>query len=149
MKKKFLLTLALVAGLGITGFATTADAGNIKDEPYKFYISSSGSIAHTDIRPKYDDTSAYIRHDYLERTAYSNNAYKVAVVDSNGNYFSKTWWTPYFYCFSYPPTEAWIPNHAYEDKGYGVQVRLRAEGEGGSGIWSATGVWSPDSVGGK
>ncbi|WP_346887715.1 hypothetical protein [Clostridium sp. UBA1056] len=148
MKKKFLLTLALVVGLGITGFATTADAGNIKDEPYKFYISSSGSINHTDARPKYDATSAYMMFDYISLSGYGGG-YHVKVVDEKGNDFSKFWWSPYFTYDTPFRTEAWIPNHAYEDRGYGVQVKLKAEGSGGAGIWHSTGWWSPDSVGGN
>ncbi|WP_346887717.1 hypothetical protein [Clostridium sp. UBA1056] len=146
MKKKFLLTLALVAGLGITGFATTADAGNIKDEPYKFNIHSGGSLTYTDARPKYDDTSAYIRFDWLQN---GGGGYHVKVVDARGNDFSKSWWSSYITVLTKPGEEQWIRNYAYEDRGYGVLVKLEAEGHGGTGIWSSTGVWSPDSVGGN
>ncbi|WP_346893715.1 hypothetical protein [Clostridium sp. UBA871] len=146
MKKKILLSLLLVAGLGITGFATTAEAGDISDKPFKFYFSINGSINSTDRRSKYDSTSAYMRMDWIEKGA---GEYRVKVVDENGKNFSKTWWSRYFSYGTPRGTEARIANHAYEDRGYGVKIKLQGEGHGGavsSGIWSTSGVWSPDSV---
>lgn len=149
MKKKILLSLLLVAGLGITGFATTAEAGNISDKPFTFYFSMNGSVAHTEARPKYDATSAYMKFGWIQDGA---GGYHVKVVDANGNYFSKTWTSRAFNEYVPEGTEEWIPNHAYEDRGYGVQVKLKGEGHGGavsSGIWSTGGLWSPDSIGGN
>lgn len=146
MKKNFLVSLALVGGLAITGFATTAYAGNISDTSYQFYISTSGSVAHTTARPKYDATSAYMKFGWIQDGA---GAYRVKVVDSNGYDFTKFWWSQYFNDYTPTGTQAWISNYAYEDRGYGVNVKLKAEGQGGAvsgGIWSTGGVWSPDSV---
>ncbi len=149
MKKKILLSLALVVGLAITGFATIAEAGDISDRPFKFYFSMKGSVAHTERRAKYDSTSAYMRFGWIQDGA---GGYHVKVVDENSNDFSKTWWSRSFNEYVPNGTEEWIPNYAYEDRGYGVKVKLRGEGHGGavsSGIWSTGGDWSPDSVGGN
>lgn len=146
MKKKFLVSLALVAGLGITGFAATANAGNISDTAYKFYISTSGSVAHTERRPKYDATSAYMQFGWIQNGA---GGYKVKVVDANGYDFSRYWWSQSFNEYTPSGTVAYIPNNAYEDRGYGVNVKLEAQGQGGAvsgGIWSTGGLWSPDSI---
>lgn len=148
MRKKFLVSLALVAGIGITGFATTAFAGDIVDKGFTFYISTSGSVAHTERRAKYDATSAYMRFDWIQDGA---GGYRVKVVDRDGNDFSKFWWYDNFNEYTVGK-ETWLKNYAYEDRGRGVEVKIKAEGQGGAvsgGIWSTGGVWSPDSVGGN
>lgn len=143
MKKKFLLSLVIAAGLGITGFSTNANAGNVKDTSYKFYFSPSGSIAHTEARPKYDATPAYMKFGWIQDGA---GGYRVKVVDKSCHDFSRFWWSRDFDEYVPSGTESWISSYAYEDRGYGVQVRLEAEGSGGSGMWSTGGLWSPDSV---
>lgn len=149
MKKKIFVSLGLALALGVTGFVSTAYAGNISDSPYKFYFSMKGSVAHTEARPKYDDTSAYMRLDGIQNGC---GGFKVKVVNGGGGDFSRVWWSRPFNEYTPNGTEEWIKNYAYEDSGYGVQVKLKGEGGGGfvgSGIWHTTGVWSPDSVGGN
>lgn len=145
MNKKFLVSLTLVVGLGITGFATTAYAGNTEDKLYTFNFSSSGSVAYTQgSREKQDATSAYMQ--FINMSS-SGGRYRAKVVDSNGNDFSRIIWSRYFYESTPSATATFIGNYAYEDRGYGVLVKLKAEGDGGTGIWTTNGWWSPDSVG--
>ena len=147
MKKKIWISLALVLGLVITGFAATAEAGNTVDTTYYFKFMMDGSSMVTPSRPKYDATSAYMKFNWIDDGA---GTYKVKVTKPSGADFSRVWWSGY--CYDYTVgTEHWIPNYAYEDGGYGVQVSLKGEGGGGvvgGGWWSTGGLWSPDSVGG-
>lgn len=146
MKKKFLVSLALIAGLGITGFASTANAGNVKDTISKYTFSTSGSVDYTNSRPKYDSTSAYM---LLESVTDGAGAFKVKVVKSNRSDFSRYWWSEPFGDGRAYKNEQYIPNYAYEDAGYGVSVLMKAQGHGGctgSGTWDAVVYWSPDSV---
>lgn len=146
MKKKLLLSLALVVGLGSTGFLTTVNAQNVKDTAYKFHLSVKGSVAHTEVRPKHNATPSYMKYGWTQA---GGGSYKVKVVDQNMNNFSRFWWSRDFGPSTQPGTKSWISSYAFEDRGYGVKVRLHAEGSGGTvagGIWQTGGVWSPDSV---
>ncbi|MFX0548274.1 hypothetical protein ACOAKC_02955 [Hathewaya histolytica] len=144
MKKNFLLSLAITTGLVITGFASNVNAGNVKDTAFEFYFSRTGGIAYSNnIRPKYDSTPTYFKFGWIKDGA---GGYKVKVVDQNGSGFSRTWWSRYFNDSVPSGTQSWISSYAYEDRGYGVKVKLHAEGGGGTGVWNSGGLWSPDSV---
>lgn len=70
-----------------------------------------------------------------------NQRFTASVVKSNNGNFSKTW------CVDIVTinTEYFIPNYAYEDQGYGVNVKIKGE-TGDLFGFDVSGVWSPDSV---
>lgn len=133
-------------GLGSTGFLTTVNAQNVKDTNFIFNLSVRGSVSHTEARPKHNATPSYMRFDWIQDGA---GGYRVKVVDQNMHNFSRYWWSRTFSDHLPSGTKAWISSYAFEDRGYGVKVRLHADGGGGvvrGGIWKTGGVWSPDSV---
>lgn len=140
MQKKILVSLALVAGLGITGFTSTANAGNISDSEYKYNFTTSGNTAYTNARSKYDSTSSYMRLCEMEN---GPGSFKVKVVKANTSDFSRYWWSD---SFTNVGQQQYISNYAYEDVGYGVPVRMKAEGHGGSTTCICKVKWSPDSI---
>lgn len=145
--KKIALSLFLIIGLTITGFATNTKAANTGDTLYFFkFKSRAASESYTPARPKYNATSAYMK---VKSITHGGSGATVSVVDLNQNQFNRTWYVTYG--DNDDGKEFWIPNWAYEQYGSGVQVRLRAQvgyvylpqDEWGSEVW-----WSPDSVGG-
>ncbi|MEK5390619.1 hypothetical protein NSQ59_09670 [Margalitia sp. FSL K6-0131] len=97
---------------------------------------------YTDPRPKYDSTSAWMKLKDLSGFA-TNPSYTASVVKENYSNFSKTW----YYTFSKSNINqgVYLSNHAYEDNGYGVKVRIKAVGDGNNSFYGS-GDWSPDSI---
>lgn len=68
-----------MAMIGVTGSVTTAyAAGNISDTYYALRLSQNGSSAYTEARPKYNDTSAYMKFLSIQDGA---GAFTMKVVD--------------------------------------------------------------------
>lgn len=67
--------------------------------------------------------------------------YTASIIDSNNKNFSQTW----YFEVKNINQEYFIYNNAYEDRGSGVKVKIRAY-TGDLFGFEASGVWSPDSV---
>lgn len=138
MKKKIfgLLTACLAVMMFVQVPFTYAK--NNADTIWSWGFGSFSGARYTEAREKHDDTSIYF---YVERFETTNGKMRISVVDENRNQFSYTKVQeviePGMYCLS---------SYAYEDRGYGVKVRVRGDRIGQTSI-NANGVWSPDSYG--
>ena len=140
MKKVVLsivLTLAIMGGT--LAFASELGSrSNNSATAYSFTFTPELSTnEYTDVRHKEDASSAYMK---LERRSRAQE-FTASVVDANNGNFSQTW----FVVIRTVGAEYFIPNTAYEDQGYGVNVKIRAH-TGDLFGFDASGVWSPDSV---
>ncbi|MFO3791142.1 hypothetical protein ACKOKD_21105, partial [Bacillus mojavensis] len=90
MKTKFkkIMGAITITGLVLTGFAATnAQAkANTSDSSFDFKFKGN-STAYTPVRTKYNSTSAYIN---VKTISDGDPYYKVSLVKSNGQNFSKT-----------------------------------------------------------
>jgi hypothetical protein len=136
--------LALILFLIFGATQVFAAGGNYSDTPFKFEFDTLVTTQYTDTRPKYNNTSAYMKLTYLSNSSMS---YTARVVDKDGNNFSKVW--TYRFSSSNLNQGVYLLNYAWEDRGgdsdVGVPVKIRAD-RAGHTPFVAKGVWSPDSI---
>lgn len=141
--KKLYVTI-IAAALLLTIGSVTALANNSSDTSFSFTYPPNGSTtAYTAARAKVDNSSAYMKLQYLSR---SDAFYYASVVKSNYSNFSKTW--TYTFNSSNLNQGRYLSNYAYEDLGVNVLVRIKGQRGGNispSAGFTASGVWSPDS----
>jgi hypothetical protein len=116
-------------------------ANNSSDTSYVFNFPLGVSTTYTDARAKVDNSSAYMK---LQKLVGSTSAsYTASVVREDGSNFSKTWY--YTFNSSHINQGRYLLNYAYEDDG-NVKVRIKATRGAYKNDFSASGVWSPDSI---
>ncbi|AYG01125.1 hypothetical protein [Lactococcus allomyrinae] len=137
--KKWIISTAVTIGILTVGTIPVFAGNNHGDTSYTFNFTPglTGSYKYTDIRPKYDYSSAYM----MAKTRSKSQNYSACVVDSNGKYFSQTWYVE----ITKLNKGYYIANNAYEDKGKNVKVKIKGT-TGDMFGFKVTGVWSPDSV---
>ena len=140
MKKK-LATMALAATLAVSVLGTNpvwaAKNNNHSDTTYTYNFSEHCPYQgwHTSPRKKLDDTSSYMK---CKKTTYG---YTGTVKGSNGDNYEKEVNSPSYYFKS--GTTKFMINYVYE-KGYPYAVINAAPDV--QTYFTATGVWSPDSI---
>lgn len=145
MKKRLFyatVSLGVLGGsiIAIPSFANEVNTlSNNADTAFHFTFTPSivGSSAYTGVRHKENATSAYMKANSRSK----NQQFTASVVKSNNGNFSKTW----FVDIATINAEYFIPNYAYEDQGYGVNVKIKGQ-TGDLFGFDVSGVWSPDSV---
>ncbi len=109
---------------------------NHADTKFNFSFSFFNRTQYTNARPKYNATSAYIQMKKRSKKV----SFSASVVDSNYKGLSKTW----YYKIGTIDKGVYVANYAYEDRGYGVNIRIKATTDGAA--FSTSGNWSPDSI---
>lgn len=134
------LTAAMLLSIG----SVTAFASNTSDSSFEFDFPSGTNTSYTSARSKYDNTSAYMKLKSMAGSG-SNLSYYATVVRSNHSDFSP----PRTYVFDSSDINKgrYLANYAYENDGYGVQVRIEGKRRVSTAVdYYASGVWSPDSI---
>lgn len=130
--KKIIIVSMLSFGLVLSAFgAHNAFANNHGDTNFFFSFGADKNV-YTDSRPKYDNSSAYIK----PTTVLGGSAISANVVLKNRTSIGPT-------KAAYVNQGTYLTNYAYETYGYRVQVRIKGSG---AGAQAASGVWSPDSI---
>lgn len=137
-KKKRISKIIVLVTVLMMCFSVPAVASNYHDEAYTYYFkSTTQGVANTDLREKQDDTSAYMKCD---STTYSYTAFVLGadslysiLYDASGGYH---------YTFSSGTVRKLI-NFVYENNL--PYACIHAE-RNYSYNYSASGVWSPDSI---
>lgn len=141
MKKVLLsgfLTLGIIGGTVTTFASELSSRSNHTDTNYSFtFTPGIGSTEYTSVRHKEDASSAYMKLQSRSKA----QEYTASVVNSSNGNFSQTWYVD----ITTIDHEYFIPNNAYEDQGYGVNVKIKAH-TGDLFGFDVAGVWSPDSV---
>ena len=133
--KKFMLLPLLIFGLVISafGFHQAHAASNNQDTAFSFLFGTD-VVQRTPPREKLNYTSAYMKATSIGGPGHYRA--HVTLADgtnvANGSYYTIR-----------PNNEVFLSNYTGEWYGLPVLVRIQASG---SGIFSASGVWSPDSV---
>lgn len=113
-------------------------ASNYSDTTYNFYFKTeAGGTSFTELREKQDDTSAYMK---CYATTYSYTGYVVAGQNKYGCFYDAS--GGHRYTFNSGTVYKMI-NYVYEN-GYPLAA-IYAE-RNYSYNYSASGVWSPDSI---
>ncbi|EOR25924.1 hypothetical protein A499_03403 [Niallia nealsonii AAU1] len=141
-KKIYGLVLSGAVVLSIGSFTAFAADGNYRDEAYSYGFPIGTTTDYTDARTKINDTSSYMKLQKL--TGATSPSYTASVVDFNGNNFSKVWYVTFNK--SSLNQGRYIKNFAWEDNKKEVQVRIKAVRGADKNGFSASGVWSPDSI---
>ncbi|WP_017414624.1 hypothetical protein [Clostridium tunisiense] len=149
MNKNFkkIMVATLICGSVITSaiVSNAYAAGNVGDTDYIFtFPANTIGYNYTDIREKKDYTSSYMK---LMSIYDGSPRYVAKVVDSARYPFSKSW---YYYFSDNLYEDVFLTNYAAEDRGTPVNIRIEAKSDPVFyNAWKASGVWSPDSVGGN
>jgi hypothetical protein len=135
--KKFILLPLLIFGLVMSaiGFQQVHAASNHQDTAFSF-IFGADVVQRTPAREKLNYTSAYMKANSITGPGY----YTAHVILANGTNVSNG--------YTYTVTknkEIFLRNWAGEWYGLPVLIRIEAKPANESS-YSATGVWSPDSV---
>ena len=123
--------LSFLALIGYTSYAA-----NTNNENFNFNFSRLSFAQYTNAREKEDASPIFM---YV-KTLTSNRSFYARVVNEDG---SNTTYSPK-YKITYPNKKYCLHSNAYENKGYGVKVRIRAD-RIEVGKMSAGGFWSSDS----
>lgn len=141
-KKIYGLVLSGAVVLSIGSFTAFAAEGNYGDTTYSYGFPIGTTTDYTDSRTKINDTSSYMKLKKL--TGATSPSYIASVVDFNGNNFSKVWYVTFNK--SSLNQGRYIKNHAWEDNKKETAVRIKAVRGADKNGFSASGVWSPDSI---
>lgn len=112
-------------------------ASNHTDTAWNFNFTVFDKVEYTTARAKQDDTSAYM----ILTSRSKAQRFTASVVDSSYKNFTKTWYQDIVNVNQ----DYFVPNYAYEDRGYDVKVRIKATTGDFTGF-DANGLWSPDSI---
>lgn len=145
-KSKKILVGVMMSGLVlVTGVASqNAFAKDTTDSNFSFTFSGNGTAYTDGSRKKEDSSSVYMK---LNSIYDGDPTFAAEVVDGSGNYFSKRYPKVHFSEYDLNSGK-YLLNNAYEERGYGVYVKVRADGtrNTANSTWKANGVWSPDSI---
>lgn len=145
MKRKFyaiVLSAAMLLIIGSVGAANVfASGGNYHNSKFSFgFPPRTTTTQYTAYRPKDNNTSAWMKATSWT-SSISSPSYTASVVKVNKSNFSRTWYVT----FTKGSPVHYIKNYAYEDYGYGINVRIKGVASSIHG-WAVSGVWSPDSI---
>ncbi|KYC92938.1 hypothetical protein MXL46_16100 [Heyndrickxia sporothermodurans] len=136
--KKLIVSGLVILGVLVSGFGFhyANAAGNVGDTSFTFVF---GESEHTASREKLDSTSAYIRASSIGGGSYITSwvALNNGTDISRGNHYQVP-----------KNKDVFMKNWAYEEYGKHVLIRLEGRKIAGTSTFAASGVWSPDSVGG-
>ena len=145
-KSKKILVGVMMSGLVlVTGVASQhAFAKDNTDSAFNFTFSGNGTAYTDGSRRKEDSSAVYMK---LNSIFDGDPTFAAEVVDGSGNYFAKRY-PKVTFAESTIGRGQYLYNNAYEEKGYGVFVKVRADGtrNTANSTWKANGVWSPDSL---
>lgn len=145
--KKIMVATLICGGVLTSAIASNAYAvGNVGDTNYTFtFPANTIGYNYTDIRAKQDYTSSYMK---LMSIYDGSPRYAAKVVDAYRYPFSIP--SPVYYFSDNENQDVFLVNYAAECKGTPVDIRIEAKSDPVFyNAWKASGVWSPDSVGGN
>lgn len=131
---KRIVSTVLISFLVLIGY--TSYAANTNNENFNFNFSSFSFAQYTNAREKEDASPIFM---YV-KTLTPNRSFYARVVNKDGSF---TTYSPK-YKITYPNQKYCLHSNAYENKGYGVKVKIRADRIGNAQM-SAGGFWSADS----
>ena len=135
LKRSLLVGTMILTSLGLAG---NVSASNYQDTSFYFeFADFTNATAHTEDRPKYDNSSAYMSTDYVG----GDYTYEGYVTLRNGADVSGG----HHYTFN-DGTTHFLINYAYEKYGWGTFVEIKADAGFNIVDVVAGGVWSPDSI---
>ncbi len=132
--KKIICGVCTVA-VCMMGTVISVDANNYVDSPYEFKFTQY--TANTGYRPKLDDSSSYMKCDYA---TYDYNAHVVSRSSQTGAMVDCSMGRHYYFSTG---TTHYMINSVFEN-GYREGAILGTRNH--SLNYSASGVWSPDSI---
>lgn len=136
--KKCISKMIVMATILMMCYVIPVMASNYSDTTYSFYFKTEAhGASYTEAREKQDDTSVYMKCD---STTYSYTAFVVGLHDKYGIMYDVS--EGHSYTFNSGTVRKMI-NYVYE-KGY-KYAAIFAE-RNYSYNYSASGVWSPDSI---
>lgn len=138
MKKKYLSKSIILTTILATCFTIPVIASNYMDTTYNFYFkTSTNGYYYTELREKQDDTSVYMK---CNSTTYSYTAHVVGTKTEFGVVYDVS--GGHNYTFNSGTVRKMI-NYVYEN---GLKYAAVYAERNYSYDYTATGVWSPDSI---